>query len=83
VTTDRFWQRGCTRHGAFFVAIGALLSVLSLDHAAATVTTAEPQVQIGESRSVERPDSNVPNNAAVTDDSTPTSRTVTLIRSRC
>ena len=69
VTTHRFRQRGYARLGAFFVAVGALLSVLSLDHAAATTTTAEPQVQIGESRSVERSESNVPNNA-VTDDST-------------
>ena len=69
VTTHRFRQRGYARLGAFFVAVGTLLSVLSLDHAAATTTTAEPQVQIGESRSVERSESNVPNNA-VTDDST-------------
>ena len=69
MTTHRFRQRGYARLGAFFVAAGALLSVLSLDHAAATATTAEPQVQIGESRSVERSESNVPNNA-VTDDST-------------
>lgn len=70
VTTHRFRQRGYTRLGAFFVALGALLSMVSLEHAAATTTTAEPQVQIGESRSVERSESNVPNNAAVTDDST-------------
>ena len=70
MTTHRFRQRSYARFGAYLVVITALLSVLLLDHAAATATTDEPQVQIGESRSVERSESSVPNNAAVTDDST-------------
>ena len=55
-----------------FAVIGALFSIAALEQAAAAVTTAEPGVQIGESRSVERSESNVPTNAAdavATDDS--------------
>jgi hypothetical protein len=57
VTTHRSRQRNCARLGAIFVVLGALLSVVALEQAAAAVTTAEPAVQIGESRSVERSES--------------------------
>jgi hypothetical protein len=54
VTSDRFRQRQRARLAAIFVVSGALISSLTLEHAAATVTTSEPEVQIGESLSVER-----------------------------
>jgi hypothetical protein len=63
VTTHRSRQRNCARLGAIFVVIGASLSAVSLTHAAA-VTTAEPGVQIGESRSVERSESSAADDTA-------------------
>ena len=72
MTTHRSRQRNCARLGAIFVVIGASLSAVSLTHAAAVVTTAEPGVQIGESRSVERSESSAAGdtaNAVSTDDS--------------
>ena len=74
VTTHRSPQRNCARRGAILVAIGALLSGVSLEHAAATATTAEPAVQIGESRSIERSESTAAADTAGTvqsDDSAP------------
>ena len=73
MTTHRSRQRDWARLGAIFVAIGASLSAVSLGHAAAAVTTAEPGVQIGESRSVERSESTAPGDTAddvSTDEST-------------
>jgi hypothetical protein len=60
VTTYRSWQRQCARLGAIFIAISALWSVVTIEPAAASVATDEPPVQIGESRSIERPESTVP-----------------------
>jgi hypothetical protein len=57
VTNHRSWQRQCARLGAIFVAIGAMSSVIMLENAAATSTTVEPSVAIGESRSIERSES--------------------------
>jgi hypothetical protein len=44
--------------------MGASLSVVSLEYAAAAVTTAEPGVEIGESRSVERSESTAASDTA-------------------
>ena len=57
MTNHRSWERQCARLGAIFVAIGALSSVNMLENAAATSTTVEPSVAIGESRSIERSES--------------------------
>ncbi|MEO5841738.1 MAG: hypothetical protein ABIQ73_16680 [Acidimicrobiales bacterium] len=59
MTTHRSWQRRCARLGAIFVAISALFSVVAIERATATVTSDEPTVQIGESRSIERPEATV------------------------
>lgn len=64
MTTHRSRQRNCARLGAIFVVIGASLSIVSLAHAAAAVTTVEPGVQIGESRSVERSESTAASDTA-------------------
>ena len=52
--TNRSSQRHAARLGAIVVVIGAFLSALTVETASATETTLEPQVQIGESRSIER-----------------------------
>ncbi|MEO8698300.1 MAG: hypothetical protein ABI658_32705, partial [Acidimicrobiales bacterium] len=69
MTTHRSWQRPGARLGAIFVAISALLSVVTIDNASATVSSDEPAVQIGESRSIERSESTVAPAAQTVDSS--------------
>jgi hypothetical protein len=54
VTTTRSSQRRLARLGAIVVVTGASISALTVETASATATTLEPQVQIGESRAIER-----------------------------
>ena len=59
MTTDRFRQRQRARRAAIFVVTGAVFTVLPLTNAAATENSSDPEVQIGESRSIERSASSI------------------------